>query len=60
MVALRERRQFGHPGLGRQCLQPFDLDADAVADQRVLAEVIGEAGDLAAIAAVERRDGGER
>ena len=49
-----EGRQFGDAGLGGQRLQPFDLDPHAIADQRVLAEVIGERRDLAAIASVER------
>jgi 2-methylcitrate dehydratase PrpD len=51
----REGFDFGEVRLGRQRLQPLDLDLDAVADQRVLGEVRLQLLELGGIAAVERR-----
>ena len=54
-----KRRHFGNRGFGRQRLQPFDLDDDAVSDQRVFAEEVAQRRGLAAVAAIEGRQGGE-
>ena len=51
---LGERRHFGDPGFVRERLEPDDLDPDAIADQSVLAELLGESRHLVAVAAVQR------
>ena len=56
----RERRDFLQAGRLRQCLQPGDLDADAVADQPVLRKVRAQRGDLVLVTTVERRKCGKR
>jgi hypothetical protein len=55
-----KRRHFGQVGSCGQGLQPFDLDADAIADQAEFGEVDSQRLDLGGIAAVERRKCGKR
>ncbi len=58
-----EWADFDDAGLVGKRLEPGQLDTDALADQRVFAEMFGKCGDLAAIPAIERRQrckGGKR
>ena len=54
-----KRRHFRDRRLARERLQPFDLDQHAVADQRELAEVVAQRGELVVVAAVERGERGK-
>ena len=49
-----ERRHFGDLGRGGQRLEPFDLDADTVADQAEFGKMGAQRLDLGGIATVER------
>ena len=51
---------FGDRRLVGECEQPRDLDPHAAADQCVFAEVVAQRVELVRIAAIERRQRGER
>ncbi len=58
-----ERRYLGHAAFVRERLEPGELDAHAMPDQAVLAEMLREPGQLVAVAPVqraERREHGKR
>ena len=59
-VAARERRNLGNGGFVGKRVEPRDLDAHALADQPEFAEMLGQRRHLGAIAAVERRQRGQR
>ena len=50
----RKRRDLGDAGFVGQRLEPGKLDFDAIADEPVFAEVLGEGGELLAVASVQR------
>ena len=58
-VGVRERRHFGDRALGRECQQPRHFDANALANQCELAELVAQRVDLSRVAAVERRQRGQ-
>ncbi len=55
-----KRRHFGNGGLVGKRDEPGELDAHAMADEAELAEVFAQGCDLAGVAAVERRQRGQR
>ena len=51
-----KRPDLGQTGILRQRNQPFDLDPHAIADQRRLAAIGGERGELLMVAPVQGRE----
>ena len=54
-----KRRHFLQCRFRGQRLQPFDLDADPLFDQRAFAEAVAQRTEFAVVAAVERGEGGQ-
>lgn len=55
----REGRHLGDAGMGRQFLQPAELNGHAVPDQAIFTENVTKNADFTAIASIDRGNGGQ-